>query len=293
MTIWEAFWRALATCLHPRVLLWALLPLVLSCAAVGLLGLAYWEAALDAVRAALDAYSLSNTLLHWLNSVGASGLRALVAPIVVVALSVPVVVVLTLLLVAALAAPAVVRLVAARRYPDLRAAQGASWLQSVLWSLVCTLAALLALVLSIPLWLVPPLVMVVPPIIWGWLCGRVLSFDVLAYHASAAERRMVLRGRRWSLLAMGIVCGYLGALPSLIWAASATAVLLAPLLGLVAVWMYTLVFVFAASWFAHFCLAELDRLRATATTATAATAATVTTVATTSTAAVAIPGATP
>ena len=45
----------------------------------------------------------------------------MVAPMVVVALTVPVVLVLTLLLVAACATPAVVRLVAKRRYPDLQA----------------------------------------------------------------------------------------------------------------------------------------------------------------------------
>jgi hypothetical protein len=56
----------------------------------------------------------------------------------VVALSVPVVLLLTLLLVAALATPAVVRLVADRRYPGLQALQGASWWQGLLWSLLCT-----------------------------------------------------------------------------------------------------------------------------------------------------------
>ena len=262
MTIWDAFWRALATCVHPRVLLWSLLPLVVAGAAVGLLGWAYWETALDAVGAVVDAWSLSNAIFQWLHSIGAPQLRAMLAPLVIVVLAVPVVLVLTLLLVAALATPAVVGLVAARRFPTLHAAKGASWLHGLLWSLVCTLAALVALVLSIPLWLVPPLVVVLPPLIWGWLTCHVLGFDVLAHHASAAERRMVLHGRRWSLLAMGILCGYLGALPSLIWTASAAALLLAPLLVLVAVWLYTVVFVFAASWFAHFCLADLERIRA-------------------------------
>ncbi len=261
MTMWSAFWRALATCLHPRVLLWSLLPLAVAGAAVGLLGWAYWEAALDAVRYTLDAWSLSATVFQWLNSVGLSGLRALVAPLVVVSLAVPVVLVMTLLLVAALAAPAAVRLVVARRFPTLQARRGASWLQALLWSLVCTLAAGVALIISIPLWLVPPLVGVLPPLIWGWLACRVLSFDVLAHHASAAERRTVLRSRRWTLLAMGVLCGYLSALPSLLWAAGSAALMLAPLLMLVAVWMYTVIFVFAACWFAHFCLGELQRLR--------------------------------
>jgi hypothetical protein len=261
MELFESFWRAVLTCMSPRVLLWSLLPLVVAGVSVAALGWAYWEAALDAVRAALDGWSLSTHVYQWLHSVGAPGLRSVVAPLVVVALSVPVVLLFTLLLVAALAAPAVVRLVAARRFPGLQALQGAPWWQGVLWSLTCTAAALVALVLSVPLWLVPPLVVVLPPLIWGWLTCRVMSFDVLAHHASAPERRMILRGKRWSLLAMGVACGYLGVVPSLIWAAGSAALILAPLLVLVSVWLYTVVFVFAASWFAHYCLAQLQSLR--------------------------------
>ena len=262
MTLWDSFWRAFLSCLHPRVLLWSLVPLVVSGGLVGVVGWTYWETAIDAVRGALETWSLSGAVLQWLNSIGAPQLRAMVAPLVVVALSVPVVLLLTLLLVATLATPAVVRLVVAQRYAGLQMRQGASWLQGLGWALACTLAAVVALVLSIPLWLVPPLVMVLPPLIWGWLTCRVFSFDVLAQHASAAERRAVMRGRRWSLLAMGVICGYLGTLPSLLFAVGGAALLLAPLLALVAVWLYTIVFVFSACWFAHFCLGELQILRA-------------------------------
>ncbi len=259
--MFDAFWRAVATCLHPRVLLWSLLPLSLAGGFVGLLGWTYWETAIDAVRGALEAWSLSGAVLQWLNSVGAAQLRAMVAPMVVVALSVPVVLLVTLLLVATLATPAVVKVVVARRFPGLELRHGASGLHALAWALTCTGAAFLALLVSIPLWLIPPLVMLLPPLIWGWLACRVFSFDVLALHASAAERRAVLRGRRWSLLLMGVVCGYLCTLPSLLFAVSGAALLLAPVFALAAVWLYTVVFVFSACWFAHFCLCELQQLR--------------------------------
>ena len=70
-----------------------------------------------------------------------------------------------------------------------------------------------------------------------------------------------MRRRGWPLLFMGIVCGYLGAVPSLLWAASAATLIFAPLLVLVSVWLYTLVFAFAASWFAHYALRALQELR--------------------------------
>lgn len=260
-SLFDAFWRAAGYAVHPRVILWSLLPLVAAGGAVGVLGWAYWESTVAAVRGALEQWSLVAAMLQWLESIGANQLRTLMAPMIVVALSVPVVVVATLLLVALWVTPAVVRMVAARRFPSLQRLQGASWWQGLWWSLACTLAALLALVLSIPLWFVPPLVLVLPPLIWGWLTCRVFAFDVLAAHATTAERRFILRNRRWTLLAMGVVCGYLGALPSLLWAASAATLIFAPVLVVLSVWLYTLVFAFAACWFAHFALAELQALR--------------------------------
>ena len=142
--VFDAFWRALAYCLHPRVILWSLLPLAAAGGAVALLGWAFWEPTVAAVRGTLEAWSLVAALLQWLESIGAAQLRSLIAPLIVVALSVPVVVVATLLLVALLITPAIVHLVAARRFPTLERREGGSWWRSALWSLCCTVAALVA-----------------------------------------------------------------------------------------------------------------------------------------------------
>jgi hypothetical protein len=258
----DAFLRAAAYCLHPRVILWSLLPVVVAGGAVLALGWLFWEPVVAGVRATLERWQLVEAMLQWLDSIGGATLRALVAPMIVVAVAVPLVVVGALLLVATLMTPAVVNLVARRRFPELVRRQGARWWQQLLWALACTLAALVALVLSMPLWLVPPLVLVLPPLIWGWLACQVLGFDVLAAHASAEERRQILHARRWPLLVMGMIAGYLGALPSLLWAAGAATLIFAPLLIVVSVWLYTLVFAFATCWFAHYTLADLQRLRA-------------------------------
>ena len=262
--IFDAFWRACGYCIHPRVILWSLLPLLAAGGLAAGLSYAYWESTVAAVRNTLEQWELIAALLRWLESIGAEQLRTLMAPLIVVALAIPVVVVVTLLLVAWLVTPAIVRMVAARRFPQLERRRGTPWWQGLLWSLTCTLVAVVALVLSVPLWLVPPLVVLIPPLIWGWLTCRVLAFDVLSLHATPAERRLLMRQRGWSLLAMGIVCGYLGALPSLLWAASAATLIFAPLLVLVSVWLYTLVFAFAAAWFAHYALRALQQLRNTA-----------------------------
>jgi hypothetical protein len=259
--VFDAFWRALGYCWHPRVLLWSLLPVLIGGGALGLLGWFWWEPAVAGMRALLERFELTGTMLDWLAAQGANQLRAVLAPLLVVALVVPLVVVAVLLLVGVSMMPAVVGLVERRRFPQLERRHGASLLQSVGWSLACTLGALLALAASVPLWFIPPLALVLPPLIWGWLAYRVLAFDALAAHASAEERRIVMRTRHWPLLAMGLACGVLGALPSLLWAVGAVALIFAPLLLAASVWLYTVVFAFGACWFAHYTLQALQRLR--------------------------------
>jgi hypothetical protein len=257
----DAAWRAAAYCLHPRVIGLSVLPLLLAAGLTVGLGYFYWEGAVEGVRATLEQWALLGTVLDALDSIGAPGLRVVLAPLIVVALAMPVIVVVSLLLVAVLTTPSIVKLVAARRFPELERRKGASVWASMLWSLGCTVLALLALVVTLPLWLIPPLVLVLPPLIWGWLAYRVISFDVLADHASAAERRQLLHEHRWPLLGVGVASGYLSAAPSLLWALGAATLIFAPLLVVVSLWLYTFVFAFAVLWFAHYALAALATLR--------------------------------
>lgn len=257
----DSFWRAVAYCLRPRVIALSFLPLVLMVAIALGLGYFYWEAALDGVRGALEASSIVNNVWVWLQSVGAGSLKTVLAPLIVIFAITPVIVVLSLLMVAILMTPALTSLVAERRFPQLERKRGGSMLLSLMWSLGSTLLALIAIFISIPLWLVPPLILVLPPLIWGWLTYRVMAFDALAEHASPQERREIFKRHRGWLLGMGVFCGYLGAAPSLIWASgalfAAAFVILVPL----AIWIYTLVFALSSLWFAHYCLAALHALR--------------------------------
>jgi Etoposide-induced protein 2.4 (EI24) len=257
----DSFWRAVAYCLHPRVILLSLLPLLLMAAMALGLGYFYWEASLDAVRGAFESWALLATMFHWLEGIGLANLKSVLAPLVVVFLSTPVIVVLALLMVAAFMTPSMVGLVSARRFPLLEHKHGGSFFGSMFGALWATALALIALLVSIPLWFVPPLVLIVPPLIWGWLTYRVMSVDVLAEHASTDERRELMRRHRSALLGMGVLTGYLGAAPSVVWASGAIAVVFAPVLVPVAVWIYTLVFAFSALWFAHFGLTALQALR--------------------------------
>ena len=259
--LFDSFWRAVAYCLRPRIILFSLLPLVLAAGATLGLGYFLWEPAIDLVRALLESLPWSQQVWAWMEGIGLGAVKAMLVPLIVVFTATPLIVMATLLLVAAFMGSAIARLVAQRRFASLEECHsGAVW-RGLAWSLGSTLLALLALLVSMPLWFVPPLILLIPPLIWGWLTYRVMAYDALSVHATVEERRTLFKRHRMTLLGMGVVVGFLGGAPSLLWVSwavfAAAFVVLAPL----AIWIYTLVFVFASLWFAHFCLAALSTLR--------------------------------
>ena len=257
----DSFWRAAMYCLHPRVIALSILPLVVM--AVLSLGIGYffWETAITAIRGNLDSYQMVSSAVRWLEGLGLGDLRLVLAPTVLLFLAIPVIVIVSLLFVAILMTPAMVALVAERRFPHLARKKDGSMAASIAWSLGSTLLAAIALVLSIPLWLVPPLILILPPLIWGWLTYRVMAYDALVEHASSDERRQIFKEHRMALLGIGVFSGFLGTAPSLLWASGAMFVAMAPILVPAAIWIYTLVFAFSSLWFAHYALAALEQLR--------------------------------
>jgi hypothetical protein len=258
----DSFWRALAYCLQPRVIALSFLPLFLLAVLSVLLFWLGWDPAVQGMQTWLSDWALMESLFRWLESVSLGHLRAVLAPLLVLTLVLPLVIVLALLVVAWLVTPAVVRLVAQRRFDGLAERRGGTLLGSVGQGLGSALLALLALFMTSPLWLIPPLLVVLPPLIWGWLTARVMVYDTLALHASAEERQELMRRHRPWLLAIGIVTGYMGAAPGLVWTIGVMAVVFAPLLVPLAIWIYTFVFILASLWFTHFSLAALAALRA-------------------------------
>lgn len=259
----DAFWRALAYCLHPRVILLSLLPLVLMVVAGLVFAQWGWWPVVDAVREWLEGTAVQTLINQVFDGLGVPQFKSVVPSLLVVVLVTPLIVILSLLSVATLMTPALVRMVGQRRFPALDQRKGAGLLASLGWSLGHTLVALLLLIASVPFWAVPPLVLIVPPLIWGWLTYRVMSFDAWADYASKQERRILMQRYRLELLAMGIITGLLGAAPSVVWASAAVFVAAFVVLIPAAIWIYALVFAFSSLWFSHFCLQALQQLRAT------------------------------
>ena len=268
-SILDAFWRAAWYCLHPRVILLSLLPVLVSGGMAFLLGHLFWADAIEALGGWLESSVTLTVLWGWLEAVGLPRLKAVLPHVILLLVLTPAVVVVSLAAVSFLMTPALVRLVARKRFPELQMLHGAPWWHGVLWTVWSLVLAVSALLVSVPMWMIPPLLLVLPPLIWGWLTYRVMAFDALAQHASADERRALMSDHQYALLGMGIVAGLMGAGPSLIWSTGLMTIAMAPVLLPVSMWLYVLVFAFASLWFIHFCLAALHALRQRATPAAA------------------------
>ena len=109
------------------------------------LGYFYWESAVAAVRSNLESFALLDTMVRWLETLGLSGLRVVLAPVLLLFLAIPVIVIVSLLFVAIFMTPAMVALVAERRFPSLERKKGGSMLASIFWSLGSTVLAAVAL----------------------------------------------------------------------------------------------------------------------------------------------------
>ncbi len=258
----DSFWRALAYCMMPRVMTLSLLPLAMLLVLSVSWGYFYWTPTQEWVRELLASWQVLQGMMDWLQEHGASSFQSVMVQLVVIFAITPLLVIISMLAISFMMSPALVDLVVQRRFSHLAIKRGGSAVTSLAWTIGSTLAALLAMIISLPLWAVPPLMFVIPPLIWGWLSYRVMVFDALVTHASREERIAIGRKHRGWLLLIGVMTGYMGALPSVVWASGSLFVAAFLVLIPLAIWAYAVVFAFTSLWFTHYSLAALEALRA-------------------------------
>ena len=257
----KSFGFALVGTMHPRMLWLSLRPFLIVSVLWGCLIWLTWTPALELLSIFLTTSIFTSWIQDGLIWAGFENARAWIAPLFFVMLIIPLITISLLVFIAFSTVPTIVNIVAKQAaYQDLDYKRGGGFFGSMVYTLWSALICLALVLLTLPVWWVPPLVAVLPPLLWGWLTMRLMSYDVLANHASSEERDVLLEKYRWPLLTMGIASGMLGAVPTFFWATSALALILFPIVSFVALWIYSLIFVFAALWFSHFLLDALKEL---------------------------------
>jgi hypothetical protein len=103
--------------------------------------------------------------------------------------------------------------VASRSFPHLERRHGGGTLGSLGNGIVSFLGMIGLLIVSLPLWILPPLWPLIPLVILAWVNQRLLRYDALAEHADAAEMKRLFQERRGALYLLGFLLALLAYVP--------------------------------------------------------------------------------
>jgi len=211
-----AFVRALASQLHPKMLALLLVPFVVAVVFWGVLALLAWAPLLDWLRSAFfEGGGVAAWIVGRVEGLGFDGFDELLTVALALMLVVPLMFVTALAIIAVFSMPAVNRHLGSGAYRDVE--RRGSWsVPASAWNALAGTAIFLAgYLLTLPLWLVPPLAFFVPWLWWGWLTARLMRFDSLVEHADPKERRALIARQRGRYFLLGMMVTALNYIPPL------------------------------------------------------------------------------
>lgn len=186
------------------------------------------------------------TLSDWLQSAASSynvtlgGVGGMLIPIAVGIILLPIAGILGLVAAAIFVMPLVLRHLNERDYPGLQRLGGNVFFPS-LWNATWVMVVFaVGWVVSLPLWMVPPLAIVAHVGWWAFAFTKIMRLDALADHATPQERKILQARHNRGFWALGTLCALINFLVPPAW-------FLLPVLS--------------ALMFSHFGLEALRRLR--------------------------------
>jgi uncharacterized protein involved in cysteine biosynthesis len=238
-----ALGKGIVSQFHPRMLALLVVPLVVAVAVWGISAWYFWTPVTSWLRTTwFTGDGLIARGYAWVAQYGLAGLDQWVPNLFGLLLIVPVAIATALALVAVLAMPAVIRFLGKREYADVERLGTFGVIPSLGNVLKAIAIFVPGYLLTIPLWLIPPLALIIPWLWWGWLTARLMRFDSSVEHANAEERERLIRRDRSSYMVLGLACAALNYIPPLF--------LIAPVLS--------------ALVFAHYSLSRLREMRTVA-----------------------------
>jgi len=235
----RALKRAVLSQLHPRMLFALLLPFLITLLGAIVLVWLFWDPLTGWLEREVAGWSMVERADQWLVAVGIASLKLWLIPIAAVIILLPVSGLLGLVIAALCVMPMVIGHLEHRDYAGL-GRQGRHALAAGLWNAAWVSAAFAAgWLLTLPLWLIPPMALLLSVFWWAFAFSRMMRVDALVEHASPAERRVLDRRHNAGFWLLGFILALINLLPP--------AWLVLP--------------VFSALVYAHYGLDALQRLR--------------------------------
>jgi hypothetical protein len=210
MSVLSALGYGLVNVFHPRMLWLMVWPMLVALSVWGTVALVLWARLALWIAGILQQWA--EPALGWVPfDLGTAA--TIIANLMLLLLFVPLVYLTALFILGVFGMDEMVDHVAARSFPGLERRRGGGTAGSV-WNGIVALAGMLGLfVVSLPLWLIPPLGPMVLLAILSWGNQRLLRYDALAEHADAAEMARIFRERRGSLYALGFLLAFFAYVP--------------------------------------------------------------------------------
>jgi CysZ protein len=210
MNVIGALGYGLINAFHPRMLWLMVWPMLVALVIWGVAALLLWTRL---------AVSLAAILKQWLEpALGFIRLdfgdaTLIAAHVILFLLFVPLVYVTALFILGIFGMQKMVDYVAERSFPQLERRRGGS-MGGSLGNGLAALGGMLGLfLLSLPLWLIPPLWPLIPLALLTWGNQRLLRYDALAEHADKVEMARIFRSRRGGLYTLGFLLALLAFVP--------------------------------------------------------------------------------
>lgn len=237
--VWLAFRRAIASQLHPRMIAAILLPFGIALLGAIILLWLFWSPLTSWMDDFVSSSGMFNTVDGWLLAVGLFSMKIWLVPIMAAGMLLPMAGILGLVIAAIFVMPIVLRHVEKRQYKGI-ARQGKNVTVLGTWNAIWVgVLFCLGWIFTMPLWLFPPLALILPVFWWAFAVNRMLRVDAMIEHASPKERKLLWERHYKRLWIIGGLLSLVNLVP-LFW-------LIMP--------------VFSSLVYAHFCLQSIIDLR--------------------------------
>jgi hypothetical protein len=212
----QAFWRALVSQLHPRMLFALLLPFFIMLIGAILLLIFALSPLTQWINQMLNETSALITANAWLASMGLFSLDAVntwLVGFIVLMMLLPISGILGLTVAAIFVMPIVVTHVSRQHFPGL-VLQGQHAFVVSVWNAVwVSVVFVLGWILTLPFWLFPPLGLLVSLLWWTFAFSRIMRIDAIVEHATAQERSLLIARHGTGFWTIGMCCALMNLVP--------------------------------------------------------------------------------
>ena len=209
----RAFRRAAVSQCHPNMLFAVLMPFVIALLGAILLLWLFWSPLTGWLGEQAGQWEVVNQVDAWLVGIGLFSLKLYLIPMIAAAVLLPVSGILGLTIAAIFVMPLVLRHVGQREYAGVTL-QGRNATAVSVWNAVSVSVIFAAgWLLTLPLWLVPPMALVLSIFWWAYAFSHMMRVDAIAEHASPEERRLLLKRHNRAFWLIGLICSLINLLP--------------------------------------------------------------------------------